>query len=228
MDIKLFIPIKAHSQRVPEKNFRKLGKHKLYERCLLKFRKFRVYVDTDSDEIIDAVKNDRRFVHVCAFNRNEELRGDEVSVNKLIRNFVSNYCARDDVVGQIHVTNPFLRPQTVNEAFEQIEKEGYDSVAGCNLINSRLWREEEHGFCPVNHNPLKLEQTQDLTTIYEENSTFYIFRVESFLLLDNRISRNPGFFQVNYPETIDIDTEDDWDNCVEVFKRRKKWLTDTT
>ena len=97
-----------------------------------------------------------------------------MSVCDLISNFIDRYIFKDEHVCQIHVTSPFLTLLTLEAAYDRI-KEGYDSVASCNEIHTRFWRKEEYGYSPINHNPMKLEQTQDLPTYYEENSNFYIF-----------------------------------------------------
>ena len=86
----------------------------------------------------------------------------------------------------------------------------HDSVVSCNKYQNRLWRKEKYGYAPINHNPLKLEQTQDLPIFYEENSLFYIFNTQYFLNTGSRVGLDPYFYVCNYPENIDIDTEDDW------------------
>ena len=86
----------------------------------------------------------------------------------------------------------------------------YDSVVSCNSHNSRFWRQEKYGYCPVNHNPLKLEQTQDLPALYEENSCFYIFKPDVIRNTGNRIGKNPYFYCLEEPYNLDIDTESDW------------------
>ena len=86
----------------------------------------------------------------------------------------------------------------------------YDSVVSCNVHQVRFWRKERYGYCPVNHNPAKLEQTQDLPKYYEENSAFYIFKPEVLIRTGNRIGQNPFFYELKDPENLDIDTEEDW------------------
>ena len=57
---------------------------------------------------------------------------------------------------------------------------------------------------------MKLEQTQDLPMYFEENSLFYMFNSDYFLQTNCRIGINPFFYICNFPENLDIDTEDDW------------------
>ena len=207
--MKIFVPIKHNSQRVPRKNFRKLNGVPLYKHTLYKLTEHEVYVDTDSEEIKNGIKSDSRLSNVVVLDRDKKLIGDEVSVCDLIHNFLTTYGVRDCHVCQLHVTSPFINILNVEDAYDKI-LEGYDSVVSCNEINTRFWRKESYGYCPVNHNPMKLEQTQDLPTFYEENSTFYIFDVEVFLKTRTRIGFNPFFYPISFPSNIDIDTEDDW------------------
>lgn len=200
--MKLFIPIKHNSQRVPGKNFRDFGGMPLYQHCLKKFDAYERYVDTDSDEIIE---NTRGMPGVFAYRRLPEHEGDATSVCDLIRRFAEEHCRHDDIVCQIHVTSPFLKPDTLERALAHMSN--HDSVTGCNIVQSRFWRCEGYGFCPVNHNPMKLEQTQDLPELYEENSTFYMFRVPVILETGNRVGRVPVFLAVEWPENLDIDTK---------------------
>ena len=208
--MKIFIPIKENSQRVKRKNFRKLdGKIPLYKRTLYKFSDHTIYVDTDSDEILREIKRDPKLSHVIGIKRKDYLMGDAVSVCELIKDFAIENGVKEPIA-QIHVTSPFLKEQTLRKAYESLHLGSYDSVVSCNVLQTRLWRKEGYGYCPVNHNPLKLEQTQDLPEYYEENSAFYIFEPHLIALRGNRIGEKPLFYPVSHPENFDIDTEQDW------------------
>ena len=212
--MKIFIPIKEISQRVPSKNFRLFGGAPLYKHTLYKLKDFEVYVDTDSEEILKQVEEDENLSHVTAYRRREDLTGHEVSVCELICHFVTTYCSSREVICQVHVTSPFLNPNTLSVAYSKMRggfvDSEFDSVVSCNSLQTRLWRKENYGMCPVNHNPVKLEQTQDLPIYYEENSLFYMFYSDIILQTNNRIGENPYFYVTNFPENLDIDTEEDW------------------
>lgn len=214
----IFIPIKKNSQRVKNKNFRIFGEEPLYKHTLLKFPNDVVYVDTDNDDLIEEIKKDKRLNNVFPFKRKKELVGDEISVLSLIKNFIIEFDIKENVT-QIHVTSPFLERDILIDAFKKMSE--YDSVVSCNEYNSRFWRKEKFGYCPVNHNPLKLEQTQDLPKIYEENSAFYIFDPKNILNYNNRIGINPLFYPINFPNNIDIDTEKDWEIAISTLKEKK-------
>ena len=208
----LFIPIKKESQRVRNKNFRKLPNNlPLWQHSIEKFRDFKIYVDTDCDELLSELM---RYSHVTAYKRSPDLVGHEVSVNSLIK-----YCIElnelDGNLGQLHITSPFLSNHTVKDAFRYMYS--YDSVVSCNILHTRLWRQERYGYCPINHNPLKLEQTQDLPPLIEENSAFYVMNCDSFIKTGSRIGVNPFFYDIKFPESIDIDIEYDWQLVEKIF-----------
>lgn len=210
----IFIPIKQHSQRVPRKNFRDFGGVPLYKHTLYKFAKQEVYVDTDSEEIKEEINSDSLLSNIKCINREKKLIGDTVSVCDLISNFIKKYNINKPIV-QIHVTSPFLELKKLEDAYSKMDK--YDSVVSCNVLQTRLWRKEDYGYCPVNHNPIKLEQTQDLPILYEENSAFYIFKPEVIMQSGNRIGKNPFFYPLTYPENVDIDTEEDYKKCLQII-----------
>jgi CMP-N-acetylneuraminic acid synthetase len=203
----IFIPIKENSQRVPRKNFRDFGGEPLYKHTLLKYVEDEVYVDTDSDEIMSEIKKDSRLSNVVAYERNKNLIGDKVSVCSLVADFINRFKIRN-AIAQIHVTSPFLERRLITNAHSLIGD--YDSVVSCNVYNSRFWRKEEYGYCPVNHNPVKMEQTQDLPKMYEENSAFYIFKPGVLGYTNSRVGKNPYFYEVLFPHSLDIDNEKDW------------------
>ena len=74
--IDIFIPIKHNSQRVARKNFRRFGSEPLFKRTLLKFRGHQIFVDTDSQEIIDVIK--RRSGIACMTSENHQTGTDRM------------------------------------------------------------------------------------------------------------------------------------------------------
>lgn len=212
--MKIFIPIKQVSQRVPRKNFRLFRGEPLYKHTLLKFTNHDIFVDTDSQEAIQQIKSDPRLSNVSAYKREESLCGHKVSVCDLIENFINKFSVKEPIV-QIHVTSPFLTEELIEDAYNYVGT--HDSVISCNLHNSRFWRREQYGFCPVNHNPVKMEQTQDLPTLYEENSAFYIFTPEVLCRTGSRVGKNPYFYPISAPYNMDIDTEEDWKKVLDVM-----------
>lgn len=202
----IYIPIKENSQRVPGKNFREFQGKPLWEHTIDKLKDFQVVIDTDSQEIIDSCVNKD---WVTTYLRPIHLRGDKTSVVDLITNYFKDSDLNVWIL-QIHVTSPFLQVEMIKELQDKVTKENIDSAFSVNVIQNRFWRDEEYGLVPVNHNPTKLEQTQDLPTYYMENSGFYLFK-RSVLDYGNRIGKHPKPIELKFPQNVDIDTEQDWE-----------------
>lgn len=206
--ISIFIPIKRDSQRVPGKNYRDFGGMPLWEHTIRKLSNFDVYVDTDDPALITEL---RKYPNVVAYLRAPALLGHQVSVCNLIKHWVYRF-APDGFLFQVHVTSPFMKPETLQSALAQMSDQ-QDSVFSCSRYQSRFWYKSKS----INHNPEVLIQTQDLDPLYEENSLFYGFTTE-IGTSGQRIGKNPLIYETDRLESIDIDTEEDWADCLKILK----------
>lgn len=204
------LPMKEHSERVPNKNFRKLCGKSLYEWILGSLLRVdgihSVVINTDAECLLknDMLKTNHRIV---LRERKEELCGDFVSMNRIIEDDITAVSA--DYYLMTHATNPLLSDKTIQKAIDVIlnVKSKYDSLFTVTKYQTRFYRENGE---PINHDPDNLIRTQDLEPYFEENSNLYIFSRKSFQLRNNRIGRFPFMYQVPKLERIDIDDEDDW------------------
>ena len=199
----IFIPIKEESVRVPYKNFRLIGGRPLWKHCIEKLKKYKVYIDTDSDEIIDCCS---AYDNVVAYKRDKDLTGHDISVTDLIKKFINTYNIKERIC-QVHVTSPFLDVKHIEDSFDLLTKTNVDSVFSVTKVQKRFWNKAGE---PINHNPKILLPTQNLEPWYEENSYLYAFWPSVIEDFNNRIGKDYRMMEINYPQNIDIDTEDDW------------------
>ncbi len=201
------IPMKGHSERVPDKNIKPFAGIPLYHHVVkaASASKYldKIYINTDSARIEEDVKNN--FPHVQIIKRPEELCGDFVSMNKILE--YDQHQIDGELFLQTHSTNPLLKTDTIDRAIECFieNRAKYDSLFSVTRWQTRFyWQNGE----PVNHNPEELLRTQDLPPMYEENSNFYIFTKESFRNANSRrIGLKPYLFEMDPFEAVDIDTE---------------------
>jgi N-acylneuraminate cytidylyltransferase len=200
------VPIKEHSERVKNKNFKSFCGKPLYHHILETLERTyavdNIIINTDS--LI--VKNEalQLFSKVKIHMRPENLVGDFISVNKIINYDLEN--SDSDIYLQTHATNPLLKSETIALALKKFVEmeEQYDSLFSVNKFQSRFY---SHEGIAINHNPNELLRTQDLPALYEENSNFYIFTKESFYKEDKRIGSHPYLYDMSKIESIDIDDE---------------------
>ncbi|WP_445665607.1 acylneuraminate cytidylyltransferase family protein [Fodinibius sp. AD559] len=208
--INVLLPMKGHSERVPNKNLKEFAGIPLYHAIMEKINNSKyvdtVYINTDSKEIKDDVQSN--FSNVVIIDRPESIQGDHVSMNKIIGYDLSQIDGNYFL--QTHSTNPLLQTETLDKAisfyFDNLEEN--DSVFSVTEWQTRLyWKDGK----PINHNPSELIRTQDLTPVFEENSNFYIFSKESYNNAGNkRIGLDPYMYPVNQLESIDIDEPEDF------------------
>ncbi|MCJ7716381.1 MAG: acylneuraminate cytidylyltransferase family protein [Anaerolineales bacterium] len=208
--IAALVPMRHHSQRVPEKNFRDLGGKPLYHYILSTLTQVSeiegIYVDTDSPLIKTGLGRD--FPDIQVIDRPEHLTGDGTSMNRIIAHDLS--IVEADYYLQTHSTNPLLRADTISRAINTFleNKNKYDSLFSVTRLQTRLY--DINGKA-VNHNPEELIQTQDLPPLLEENSCLYLFSAQSLEKQGHRIGSSPYLFEIDKEEAWDIDTNLDFE-----------------
>jgi CMP-N-acetylneuraminic acid synthetase len=207
--IAALVPMRHHSQRVPEKNYRNLAGKPLYQHILSTLfacqQISEIVVDTDSPVIMEGLRE--IFPTVTVLERPDHLRSDSISMNEILLYDTSQVEA--DLYLQTHSTNPLLRSQTVSRAIQALLENfpAYDSLFSVTRIQTRLWDQLGRA---INHNPAILLQTQDLPPVYEENSCLYIFSRQTLAARRNRLGERPLMFPISAAEAWDIDEEIDF------------------
>ena len=220
MNIVALVPMRHHSQRVPGKNYRVLaGKplfHHIIETLLVVPQINQIVVDTDSNEVMDGLK--QHFPSVNIINRPESLRADDTPMNEILIHDTGLFPA--DFYLQTHSTNPLLKPESISKAIQLLltNYPNYDSLFSVTRLQTRLYDKDGNA---LNHNPKELIQTQDLPPVYEENSCIYIFTRENLLAKRHRISDKPLMFAIDADEAWDIDEELDFAICDFLLKRKQ-------
>lgn len=196
------VPMTDHSERIPGKNGRDLAGRPLwcwiFEALSKAETVSEIWIDTDSEVIAHAAveKFGARLVPSPG-----NVATARESMNQVLAHDIAQIEA--DVYLQTHSTNPFLKPETIDAAVRDfLAYPATDSVLSVTRHRKRFWRS---GAEPVNHDPARLERTQDLVGLFEENSCLYLFTRESFEATGNRIGRSPALFEIPADEALDID-----------------------
>jgi CMP-N-acetylneuraminic acid synthetase len=207
------LPMKGHSERVPNKNFKLMNGKPLFmwvlETLLSLDEIDLVVINTDVIDVLAKfpICHDAR---VVVKSRDYELRGDHISMNLIIESDINEFYGDQYIM--THTTNPLLSKATISAGltlFNDMSHTGKgDSVFGVSKHQTRFYDKQA---LPINHDPSKLQRTQDLDPYYEENSCLYIFTRESFSSTGARIGSKPSMLEIPKIESIDIDTREDWD-----------------
>ncbi len=220
MSVAALLFIKAHSERVPGKNFRLLGDRPLFRwivDALLEVESVDVLlIDTDARDQVAAGLPDSDRLQVV--DRRAALCGDHVTANTLIADALGRVSA--DTYLMTHATNPLLSAGTMRAALSEYHAaaaaDEADSLFSVNRFQTRFYRGDG---AAVNHDPAKLVPTQQLEPWFEENSCLYLFSADSFAATGSRIGARPRLFETPKHESLDIDTEADWQLLIRAVRR---------
>lgn len=225
MKIIALLPMKANSERVKGKNFRKFGDKPLFRwvlDTLLSVKEIdKIVINTDARDILiehGLVETNKIVIR----DRDPKICGDYVSMNVIIDDDLRNYDA--DIFLMTHTTNPFLSRESIVTALDLFQKalknQSADSLFTVNKIQERFYNDKAE---PLNHDPNNLVRTQDLEPWFQENSNLYLFTKNSFHITKTRIGKRPIILETPLFESTDIDTPDDWslgEVMIEYYKNR--------
>lgn len=201
------VPMKGHSERVPEKNIKPIAGKPCFHWIVDALSKSKyineIVINTDSEEIARSAKEN---FEVTVLERPDFLLGDMVSIQPLIAYDLSQ--TDGEYYLQTHSTNPLITTGTIDKAIEAFfaQKE-HDALFTVTSLKTRFYWPNGEG---VNHDPKHLIRTQDLEPIYEENSCLYIFSKTTNTITKNRLGSNPMMFAIDKLEAADIDDVEDF------------------
>lgn len=204
------VPMRGGSERIVRKNMRSFHGKPLYHWIVTTLINAAsiddIVLDSDSDEILGDARAE--FGKSCrVLQRPESLGHGDVPMNAVIDHVLSN--VEGEVFLQTHATNPLLKSGTIDRAVEQFARnpQGYDSLFSVTARHARFWSTDGN---PLNHDPSRLERTQDMDPLLEENSCIYMFSRDGFARSKNRVGRMPMMFPTEPLEAVDIDDEPDF------------------
>ena len=220
MKVVSFIPIKLNNQRLPGKNTLMLngrptcdyifdticrvnGIHEKYVYC--------------SDEAILPYVEPYTKKGLKFLKRDSYLDGFNVKGLEIIQRFVNDIDA--DIYVLTHVTQPFTRSKSIENALSHVISGEYDSAFSAVELQDYMWMNGK----PLNYDPKNIIRTQDLDPLFMETGAFFIFRKEVFTEYGQRIGMKPYIHIIDQFEAVDIDTVDGFEfaKVVAAFLKNK-------
>ena len=191
------IPIKSHSKRLRNKNFKIINGKPLYRYLLDKLHKCNfdeIYVDSDSKEIEKyCLKKKYLFIKIL-----QKLAHDNANGNNLL-NYHANMIYADYYF-QLFVTAPLLKVKSINECIKILKaNKKIDSIFTIKKIFSWFWYKDK----PVNYNPKILPRSQDAIPLIQESTGLYGISRKALKKYKCRIGKKPYFFEITQKEALD-------------------------
>lgn len=208
MKVAAFIPIKLNNQRFPGKNVKLLAGRPtcdyIFETiCNVKYIDEK-YIYCSDESILPYIKPYEN-KGLKFLKRDTYLDGFQVKGLEIIEHFIKDIDA--DIYVLTHVTQPFTKSSSIQNALEKVISGEYDSAFSAVVLQDYLWKDGK----PLNYDMKNIVRTQDLDPIYMETGAFFIFRKEVFTKLGQRIGNKPYISEIDQFEAVDIDTPEDFE-----------------
>jgi CMP-N-acetylneuraminic acid synthetase len=221
MKILAVIPARGGSKGIPRKNLRLLGGKPLIYYSIRNALKSEyitdVYVSSDDDEILHLSERFGAKLH----KRHKGIADDKTTLDPVIYSCYEYAKKKEnqdyDIIVTLQATSPLLGTHSINMAIKNmIENPNIDTVISVKDSTHLSWKKIDNKFIP---NYKKRLNRQYLTPTYTETGGFLITR-NKIISPTNRIGKNVDLVILNAPESVDIDTYEDWNLCEYYLKRK--------
>nr|WP_315255315.1 hypothetical protein [uncultured Flavobacterium sp.] len=207
MKVVAFLPAKGSSDRIKNKNIQVLDGKPLFLRQLEKLSKCEfideVYLDTESDEIIDLASE----VNCKILKRDLILASNKTDGHQLFYNEVKQVEA--DIYIQILCTSPFINIDTIKKGIDVlISSNTYDSVVLVRKDKQYTWNPET---IRTNYDLNNIPNSNNLPDTIIETMGLYIVKKDTAHSLKKRIGERPYLLEAKAIEAIDVNYPDEFE-----------------
>lgn len=198
------VPMKLNNRRLPQKNTKSFtnGKPLCYyilSTLLTVDGVDEVYVYCSNPDIQEFIPDRVKYLR-----RSESLDQDTTKMNEVLQCFAKDVPA--DIYVMTHTTAPFIKAESIEKGLHAVLSGEYDSSFAAKKLQDFLWKDG----VPFNYELNNIPRTQDLPSLYEETSGFYIYKSEVMTNLNRRIGDKPYIVEVGEIESTDIDEPEDF------------------
>ena len=217
------IPARSGSERVPQKNIRRLARHPLIAYAIATARQAgifdRVVCSTDSTEIAEIA---RRYGADVPFLRPAEYATSTSPDIEWINDLLERLDERYDLFAIVRATNPFRGPDAFRRGLEQLlATPEADSIRAVELVKQhpgKMWVLEGRTMRPLldqSHLDVAWHagQYQALPQVYVQNSALEIAWTRVVSQTGTREGRVVAPFLTTGYEGFNIDDEADWEHA---------------
>lgn len=184
----------------------------------------RTIVTTDHKKISDYAKK----LGADVIRRPKKLAGSKITTEPSMTHVLTYLKQREnyipDVVILLQNTSPLRNANHIDEAIKYYIKGNYDSVLSGFSTHYFLWKTTKSNLKPLNYNPLKRPNRQNIKGFFIENGAIYITKYSLFTKNGCRVSGKIGLYEMSRKLSTDIDYFSDLiyvENLIKEIKSKK-------
>ena len=207
------IPVRQGSQRVKNKNFKNFCGKSLLEYKIEMIKKLPIddiILNTESKYAIEIAKKN----NIKYFERDPYFASSECSNSEYHKYLGEVTYSENILIAQ--VTAPMIKYETYIEALDLFYNNKCDSLMSVREIKDFLWFNNS----PVNYKLNSAPNSQDLPYYFSPTFGIVILKRNKLIEDKNFICGKPFFYKISQEESIDIDTNIDFEFAEYLFKKR--------
>ena len=225
-DVSIFLPTRAGSERIANKNTRNFAKVKggllsIKLNQLLSLSNVKeVILSTNDEASIEVAQNFLSNPKLKLIQRPDHLAQSLTNLTDLVE-YVPTICSSEHILWT-HVTSPLVNAVDYETAidlyFEKIAK-NYDSLMSVKEIQNYVWSEKENKVLNRKDGDFKKwPRTQDLEKIFEVNSAIFMASKSIYNEEQDRVGVKPYLLTHNSFQSVDVDWEEDFEIAEKLYK----------
>jgi N-acylneuraminate cytidylyltransferase len=210
------IPIKGSSERVPNKNLREFVGKSLLEIKLDQLTNVDgfddIIVSSESSKVLEIASRKGFSIHV---------RDPKYATSEIPMSEVYSYIAGEiegDNIAWINATNPLSDTHIYSKAAAMYHEmdDSYDCLLSAVNVQENIF----YNGIPVNFAPNPWPRSQDLHGLCSLTFAINILKRTDMVTWGSCVGSNPNFYYMDKLEAWDIDTQEDFDFCELMYKRK--------
>jgi len=217
-----FIPARAGSRRIPNKNFKEFCGHPIITFPLRALNECKdisqVIVSSDSPEVSKILLD---YPNVNLFERSKNFSGDNASTIDAVREYLNTKkFKKDDLLLCIYPCTPMLTAELITKLIDLYRPQSSTfALTGLRVDQrmARLLAMDNEGVSTLLLPELARVKTQVLPVLYQDAGQMYIGTVENWLQANEILSSRVQVLEVDAKEFIDIDSLKDWELAEKVY-----------
>jgi CMP-N,N'-diacetyllegionaminic acid synthase len=208
------IPARGGSKGIPGKNLVPLCGKPLVQWSIDVAKKAKsvrdIVLTSDSREILEVGCHQG----VRLLLRDPKLAQDDTSTEAVIKDVIDKHITDfdPDCLVLLQPTSPIREPKHIDEAVDMLMRENLDSVVSVVESHSLLWRMNGYKAIPrAMYDIANRQRRQDMGSQYEENGSIYVFTIDHWEAMGNRLGGKVGLYRMPGQTKIQVDSLSDLD-----------------
>ncbi len=212
------VTVRKGSVRVKNKNFKPFAKKNILIHKIEVLKKVKglddIVINTDSIQAIKIAKQ----LKVSYFKREKYFASSKCSNSEFWSNVAKH--TNSKYIMFTHCTNPLVKEKTYNEFIKIFKKNKnkFDSFNSVSDVKEFLFLKNK----PINFNPSKTPNSQNLPEIFKLNFAINILLTKQMYKTKTLIGKKPYFFKLDQIEGYDINTPLEFSFAEHLFKHKQK------